>query len=127
MSPAGAPPTRPVRSSVGRGLRRRCPACGEGRLFAGYLKIADHCPHCGAAFGQIRADDIPPYVTILIVGHIVVPLILLVYQNFQPPTWLSMTVWPLLTLALTLLLLPLVKGGIVGLMWCLRLRGDEMH
>lgn len=96
-------------------------------MFSGYLKLSDRCDRCSERLGHIRADDIPPYVTILLVGHLIVPMVLLVYQNWQPPTWLSMTVWPLLTLALTLALLPVIKGAVVGLMWSLRLRGDERH
>lgn len=118
---------RPMRRSIGRGLRRRCPQCGEGRLFSGYLKVNDHCSRCNESYGQIRADDMPPYLTILLVGHLIVPMVLIVYQNYKWSTWVSMLVWPTLTLALTLILLPLIKGGTVAAMWSLRLRGDEQH
>ncbi|MEZ5666772.1 MAG: DUF983 domain-containing protein [Alphaproteobacteria bacterium] len=110
-----------------RGLRRRCPACGRGRLFAGYLRVAAQCTECGEPCGRIRADDIPAYMTVLLVGHIVVPALLLVYQNFKPDMWASMLFWPTLTLGLTLALLPRIKGGTVGVMWALRLRGDELQ
>ena len=113
---AGLAEAPSLRSGMLRGLLRRCPACGEGRLFAGYLKVRERCAKCGEPLGHIRADDIPPYVTILIV-----------YQSYQPPMWLSLTVWPLLTVALTLALLPAIKGAIVSAMWALRLRGDERH
>ena len=126
-APAGLAEAPSLRSSILRGLHRRCPACGEGRLFAGYLKLRERCASCAEPLGQIRADDIPPYVTILIVGHLIVPLVLIVYQTYQPPMWLSLTVWPLLTVALTLALLPPIKGAIVAAMWTLRLRGDERH
>lgn len=116
---------RSIGRSILRGLKRRCPKCGRGRLFAGYLRVADRCADCAEPFRQIRADDMPPYITILIVGHIVVPLVLLVYQNYRPELWLSMAIWPALTLVLTLGLLPLVKGATVGTLWSLRLRGDE--
>ena len=120
-------PNRSLRPSLLRGLARRCPACGEGRMFAGYLKVSQQCERCLEQLGHIRADDIPPYVTILLVGHLIVPLVLFVYQTWQPPTWLSMTIWPLATLALTMALLPVIKGGVVAVMWSLRLRGDERH
>ena len=134
-----ADPQRPLASPSGqsrrpslavvllRGFRRRCPNCGRGALFRAYLKPADACGACGEAFGHIRADDAPPYFTIVVVGHIVVSLILLVETHTQPPLWLSMTAWPALTLALTLLLLPLIKGALVGLMWRLKLKGDEFQ
>ena len=110
-----------------RGLQRKCPACGDGRLFAGYLKVAAKCTTCSERCGHIRADDIPAYLTILLVGHIVVPLVLIVYQTYQPTMWISMIAWPAVTLALTLGVLPLIKGATVGVMWALRLRGDEQH
>jgi len=125
--PAAIHPPRPVLASVLRGLRRRCPHCGVGRSFMGYLKLQAECPHCGEPLGHIRADDFPPYITILIVGHIVVPTVLLVEQNLAPPMAVQMLLWPGLTIALTLAGLPLVKGAVVGLMWALRLRGDEQQ
>lgn len=116
---------RAVFPSIMRGFKRRCPACGEGRAFAGYLKLAERCSVCDTALGQIRADDFPPYLTIFAVGHLIVPLVLWSEQTVVPPMWVQMTVWPLLTLILSLLLLPLMKGAVVGLMWALRLRGSE--
>ena len=118
---------RPVGRSLARGLRRRCPKCGEGALFSGYLRVTATCSRCEEPCGRIRADDVPPYLTILLVGHIVVPLVLIVYQNYKMDLWLSMAIWPTLTLVLSLVLLPIVKGGTVGVMWALRLRGDEQH
>ena len=117
-----------IRPHVGlailRGLARRCPSCGVGHPFAGYLKVRD-CPHCGEALGHIRADDFPPYLTIAIVGHIVVPLLLVSERFLAPPTWLQLSIAVPVTLGLTLALLPRVKGAILGLMWHLGLRGDE--
>lgn len=94
-------------------------------MFSGYLRVVGSCAECGEPFNRIRADDIPPYITILIVGHIIVPLVLLTYQNYRLDMWVSMAIWPPLTLVLTLGLLPLVKGATVGALWALRLRGDE--
>ncbi len=129
--PLASPSGRSRRPSLAavllRGFRRRCPNCGRGALFRTYLKPTDACGACGEAFGHIRADDAPPYFTIVVVGHIVVSSILLVETHSQPPLWLSMTAWPALTLALTLLLLPLIKGALVGLMWRLKLKGDEFQ
>ena len=59
-----------------RGLKRCCPRCGAGGMFTGYLKVAKTCHRCGLDFDSIRSDDVAPYFTILIVGHIVVPLLL---------------------------------------------------
>ena len=116
---AASPPTR--MTAMLRGFRGRCPTCGEGRLFRSYLKLADKCPYCGEVLGDIRADDIPAYFTILVVGHIVVPLLLLAVR-FDVPTWLvTVTLGPL-TLALTFALLPRIKGAIAALLLSLGLR-----
>jgi uncharacterized protein (DUF983 family) len=69
---------RSVLTSLLRGARLTCPACGKGAMFRRYLKVADTCPTCGDALHHHRADDAPPYFTIVIVGHIVVGLMLAV-------------------------------------------------
>ena len=123
MPPKLAVPT--LLTALGRGFRRRCPRCGEHSAFAGYLKLAPACQNCGETLGHIRADDFPPYLTIVVVGHLIVPLILLAERAMAPPTWIHLAVWLPLTALLTLTLLPHIKGGVVGLMWHLGLRGDE--
>lgn len=121
-SPLSAAPVVTLVTAALRGLRRRCPACGEGHAFAGYLKVAPHCPSCGVDLGSYRADDAPPYVTIFIVGHVIVPAMLLLEQNVHPAAWVHMALWLPLTLALTLGLLPAVKGALLGVQWALRIR-----
>lgn len=115
--------TRPLWPAIRRGFARRCPACGEGRVFDGLLKVREACPSCGQALHHHRADDAPPYFTILIVGHIIVPLALLLEQNLHPEHWLHMALWIPLTLALTIALLPRVKGALIGLQWSQRMHG----
>ncbi len=90
---------------------------------ASYLKIADHCPSCGTALHHHRADDAPPYITIMIVGHLVIPLLFLVERTWHPALWLHAILWLPLTLGLTLWLMPRVKGAVVGLQWALQLHG----
>jgi uncharacterized protein (DUF983 family) len=102
--------------AIMRGLLQRCPHCGQGRLFRAYLKPVESCAVCGENFAEIRADDFPPYVTILIVGHIVVPLMLMA-DRAGVSLEAQMAIWVPVTLALTLVLLPRIKGGIIGLMW----------
>jgi uncharacterized protein (DUF983 family) len=111
--------------AIRRGLRGRCPRCGEGRLFRAFLKVADRCPACGEELHHHRADDFPAYVVIVIVGHIMVPLVLMVETHYSPPLWLSMTLWPALTFALALALLQPVKGAVVALQWALGMHGFE--
>lgn len=111
-------------AAIGRGLRNRCPVCGEGRVFDGYLKIVGKCSNCGAPLGRLRADDAPPYFTILLVGHLLVPGVLSVEKSYQPPMWVHMVVWlPVFTILCMVVLRP-VKGAVVG--WMTRLGfGDE--
>ncbi|MGA2792841.1 MAG: DUF983 domain-containing protein [Roseiarcus sp.] len=107
-----------------RGFMGRCPNCGEGRLFRAYLKVVDACPGCGEALHHQRADDAPPYITMLVVGHIVVAGVLAAEELWpNSPMWLGAIGWSLLTLILSLLLLPRVKGALVGYQWALRMHG----
>lgn len=110
---------------IGRGLSCRCPRCGRGNIFLRYLKPADTCTVCGEPYGHIRTDDIAPYFTILVVGHLIVPSMLLTEQMFAPPLWVHWSLWPPLTLVAALLVLPRVKGAIISWMWWLGIRGDE--
>jgi uncharacterized protein (DUF983 family) len=106
-----------------RGFSGRCPNCGQGRMFRAFLKVADDCPACGEELHHHQADDFPAYVVIVIVGHILVPLVLLVETEFAPPYWVGMTVWPAAVVALTLALIQPVKGAIVGLQWAMGMHG----
>lgn len=123
LEPTVVSEPRNVQQSILRGLRERCPACGEGRMFRAYLKVADECPHCHEELHHHRADDAPPYFTILIVAHVVVGGILAMEQAFQPADWVQAVIWLPMTLLLSLLLLPRVKGALIGLQWALRMHG----
>ena len=94
-------------------------------MFRRYLKVADACPHCGEELHHHRADDAPAYFTIVIVGHIVVSLVLAVEMAFRPALWLHLALWLPLTVILTLVFLPSVKGALVGLQWALRMHGFD--
>src|SRR5262245_51330630 len=88
-----------------RGLAGRCPNCGKGRIFRSYLKVNPHCEVCDLDLAAFRSDDAPPYFTILIVGHIVLPAILILERAVELPLWLLAVIWIPLTLAFTLALL----------------------
>ena len=116
---------RSILSSLLRGAQFRCPACGKGAMFRRYLKVADHCPECGEALHHHRADDAPPYFTIVIVGHIVVGLVLAVEVAYRPPLWLHAALWLPLTVLLSLAVLPIMKGALVSLQWALLMHGFD--
>ncbi len=106
-----------------RGFMCRCPQCGQRTLFRAYLKVHPVCATCGLALGEFRSDDAPPYFTIFIVGHIIGPAILAMEKAYSPPMWIHMALWLPLTLGLTLGLLPLIKGAVIGTQWALRIKG----
>jgi uncharacterized protein (DUF983 family) len=116
---------RDVWRALRRGLGLRCPNCGRGALFRRYLKVWDACPDCGEALHHHRADDAPPYFTILIVGHFIVGGILAMERALAPPGWVQSAVWLPMTLTLALILLPRVKGALVGLQWALYMHGFD--
>jgi uncharacterized protein (DUF983 family) len=103
---------------LGRGFRGRCPSCGIGRIFDGFLTVVAECEHCHAPLGLARADDAPPYFTILIVGHIVIPALVFMQVYHDPPTWLLSAIFLPLTVILSLGLLRPIKGATVGGMLC---------
>ncbi|MEO0670457.1 MAG: DUF983 domain-containing protein [Pseudomonadota bacterium] len=117
----GAP--RSVMTAMQRGAMRACPNCGTGALFNGYLKVADTCNVCGTELHHQRADDAPPYFVMFIVGHIALAGVLAMHKAFKPETWVQLAVWLPVTLILSLALLPIVKGGFIGLQWALRMHG----
>ena len=118
-------PPRNVMQAILRGLSLRCPNCAKGALFGKYLKVQDVCPSCGEALHHNRTDDAPPYFTMLIVGHFIVGGVLSFERAFAPPTWVQLAIWLPLTLVASLLLLPRVKGALVGLQWALYMHGFD--
>lgn len=102
---------------VRRGLGLRCPECGQGRLFGRFLKVAESCEICGADNTRYPSDDAPPYLTIVIVGHVILPLAILSYESWFPSMWLNLGFWTFLAVLMTLAMLPFVKGAVVGFAW----------
>jgi uncharacterized protein (DUF983 family) len=116
---------RSWKQAIWRGLHSTCPNCGQGHMFTKFLKVADTCDHCGEELHHHRADDAPPYFTMFIVGHIVVPLMLVVEKVWAPPLTVHFALWTVVTLGLTFALMPAVKGAIVGLQWALKMHGFD--
>ncbi len=109
-------PRPTMATAIGRGLLGRCPACGKTHLFNGFLRVVAECSNCGAPLGLARADDAPPYFTILITGHVVIPLLYVVDRMEAPSTLVMSAIFLPLTAFMALGLLRPIKGGTVGLM-----------
>ena len=92
-------------------------------MFEGYLKVRDHCPNCGEALHHQRADDGPAYMTILIVGHLMAPMLMFVFIEWRPEPMTLFTLFSVGTVALSLYLLPRLKGALVALQWAKRMHG----
>ncbi len=114
---------RPTKQAMARGFRRRCPNCGEGHMFVSYLKVADSCPVCREELHHHRADDGPAYLTILIVGHLLGFAMHFAWVKFRPEPLVMATVFTIGCTALSLYLLPRLKGLIVGIQWAKRMHG----
>jgi uncharacterized protein (DUF983 family) len=109
-----------VLTGLKRGLALRCPECGKGRLLHSYLKVRPVCEVCGHDNAQYPSDDAPPYFTILIVGHLVIaPALIFPFIWTWPAQYVLLATIPALAV-ITLLLLPRVKGAVIGVQWAIR-------
>jgi uncharacterized protein (DUF983 family) len=111
--------------AIRRAAMGKCPKCGEGPLFRSYLKQVDRCAVCGEPYRHIRADDGPPWLTILVVGHIIVPLVFVMDSWTHWPIWTAATVWPTATALLAIAVLPRAKGVFLGAIWATQAPGSE--
>lgn len=114
---------RPLWPAIKRGLLGKCPNCGEGKLFASFVKTVDRCAVCGEEIFHHRADDLPAYLVVVIVGHIVVGTFMAVEATTSLSTWQHLAIWVPLTIISALALLRPVKGGVVGMQWALYMHG----
>ncbi len=114
---------RPLWPAIKRGFLCRCPNCGEGRLFRSFLKIVDSCEKCGEEMYHHRADDLPAYLVVVVVGHIIIGAFMGVEATSTLSTWQHLAIWVPLTIALALGLLRPTKGAVVGLQWALYMHG----
>lgn len=104
-------------TAMSRGWRRRCPRCGKGPMMVGYLKVRDTCPVCKQELHHHRADDGPAYLTILIVGKIAILFLHIAFVHLRLEPLTLFTIFSVLAVALSLFLLPRLKGAIVGFQW----------
>ncbi|MDO7834037.1 DUF983 domain-containing protein [Sphingobium sp. HBC34] len=122
--PQSAPPsTRPVGPAIGHGLRGRCPACGEGAMFARFLKTVPACTTCGLRLDDHQADDFPAYIVILALGHILVPLMIEVNSALSIPLGWQALIWPTLAIGLAVAMIQPVKGAVIAVQWSRRMAG----
>lgn len=119
----------PLARSIGRGLSHRCPACGEGHMFGRYLKVQPHCERCDHELALYPADDGPAYLTILLIGHLIIAPLLIFPIIWQSDPRITLPILLTSLTLVTLALLPRVKGGWVGLMYALQVstRDEKLH
>ena len=105
---------RPVKQALINGWKRKCPNCGSGPMMDGF---------CSQAFHHQRADDGPAYITILISGHLLAPLMLIIFEWYRPDPLVLAVSFILIFITIALFLLPRVKGAFIGLQWAKRMHG----
>lgn len=120
-------PKRQTGDAIKRGMLGRCPNCGEGRLFRAWVKPVDACEYCGEEMHHQRADDLPAYLVILVVGHLVIGLFSGVEAVTSWSMWAHLALWVPITLILAIGLLQPAKGAVIGLQWALRMHGFGGH
>ncbi len=116
---------RSTRQAFFRGWARKCPKCGEGHIFDGYIKVNHTCATCREELFHQRADDAPPYFTMLIVMLFVVCGLLIVEQIYHPESWLQMAIWMPVALISALWFLPRIKGALIGFQWAHHMHGFD--
>ncbi|RUT32939.1 DUF983 domain-containing protein [Arsenicitalea aurantiaca] len=116
---------RPLGQAMWRGTLCKCPNCGEGKMFRAYLKVNDACPECGEELHHHRADDGPPYIAIMIVGHILIFIMLHLELVMQVNPLVYLYTLVPLAVVMPLAMLPSIKGFLVGLQWANRMHGFD--
>jgi uncharacterized protein (DUF983 family) len=114
MTKAANEPTSPPVSPIAAGLRARCPQCGQGKLFRGFLTVAEKCERCGLSLGFADAGDGAAWFVMLTAGAIAVAAALFVEVNWQPSYWVHAMVAVAFAIILPLVLLRPVKGVLLG-------------
>jgi uncharacterized protein (DUF983 family) len=114
---------RDLRAALIRGFKGKCPCCGEARLFGRFLKPVPHCPACGQDWTVQTADDLPAYLVVLLVGHLIVPLVVTLNLNTDLSMGLQMLLWPAIALIMSILLIQPMKGAVIALQWARHMQG----
>lgn len=117
------PPVSPYRA----GLAGRCPRCGKGRLFQGFINVRPHCEVCGLDFSFIDTGDGPAVFVILLGGFVVVAAALAVEVTYHPPYWVHAAIWIPTILVVTLVPLRLIKGLLITLQYHHKAAEGRLH
>lgn len=116
---------RPLGQAMQRGFLCRCPNCGDGKLFRTFLRPVANCSVCDEDYTPQRADDLPAYLTVLIVGHVVIALFMMVETMGGLSLWGHLAIWGPVTILMSLALLQPIKGATIGLQWALYMHGFD--
>lgn len=108
-----------MRPAILRAIRGLCPCCGKGQLFSRYLKQVPNCAACGESFSQFRADDAAPWLTIIVIGHVFLPLAFMI-DTSALPLWGVTGGMAAIFAGLGAVLLPRAKGTILAILWATR-------
>jgi uncharacterized protein (DUF983 family) len=114
---------RDVWGAIKRGWSGRCPHCGNGRLFRSFLKPVDNCGSCGEDMHHQRADDLPPYLVVFVVGHVVVGGYLLAERVVTLNSWQHLAIWTPMMIIMALAMMQPTKGAVIGLQWANHMHG----
>ncbi|WP_353229798.1 DUF983 domain-containing protein [Novosphingobium sp.] len=112
-----------VMAALRRGFMGRCPRCNGARLFAKFLKPVDRCPLCSQDWTLHAADDFPPYVAIIVTGHVMAPIMILLGSATAIPTWLTVLIAVTIAVTMLMSLLQPAKGAIIALQWWMGMQG----
>jgi len=118
-------PSKTPLSIIISGLARKCPNCGQGKAFSAYLKVKDRCGHCDEPLSVYPCDDGPAYLTMLLVGHIVIAPLFMSHLFFTMKTEILLPLMLGGIMALTLISLPFIKGAYLNWLWYLGPNGPK--
>jgi uncharacterized protein (DUF983 family) len=103
-------------ATLGRGIRGRCPACGQAPIFDGYLKVHPVCAACHAPLGAMPADDAPPYLAMLVVAHVIGFVVVMIFHFGLSPNMLTYGFLVLLLVGVCMIALRIAKGAVIGIL-----------
>ncbi|MFO1015134.1 MAG: DUF983 domain-containing protein [Caulobacteraceae bacterium] len=115
----------PLMTAMKHGFAGCCPECGKGKLYRRYLKVVDECAACGLELARYPADDGPAYLTILLVGHLVIAPLLFFRQVWDSNPWVVVPLSLAGLMALVLIVLPYIKGAFIGLLYHLNITRQD--